>query len=162
MARCHAITKKGTACKAPPMEGKDHCISHAPKKTQESVGFGGSQPGAGRPASPRAVDVLRDRVEADIDRVLHPLWEALAADKGIMVGLGQGESMVEFIADHTVRIAAARELLDRAYGKPKQATEVTGADGAPVVGFDPKRLTDEELRQVVSIVGRGRGDSAAA
>jgi len=163
MSRCHAITKKGTACKAPPLEGEDHCISHAPKEKQASVGFGGAQPGSGRPAAPRAVDVLRERIERDIDRVLDPLWDALAADKGVVISLGGGETTVEHVTDHAIRIAAARELLDRAYGKPKQATEISGPEGGPVVtGFDPKRLSDDELRQVVSIVGRGRGDSATA
>ena len=28
-------------------------------------------------------------------------------------------------------VAAAREILDRAWGKPAQAVAVTGADGAP-------------------------------
>jgi hypothetical protein len=31
------------------------------------------------------------------------------------------------------RIAAAKEILDRAYGKAKQAIEATGPDGGPVV-----------------------------
>lgn len=30
------------------------------------------------------------------------------------------------------RVAAIKELLDRAYGKPKQSTEVTGLDQGPV------------------------------
>lgn len=161
MSRCLAITKRGSVCKAPPLAGTDHCISHAPKELQGSLGFGGPQPGSGRPPAPRAVDVLRERVEADIDRVLAPLFDALTATDGVTIKV-DGE--VEFFEtpDHTIRLAAVRELLDRAYGKAKQATEVTGADGGPVVGFDPKRLSDDELRQVVSIVGRGRGDSAAA
>lgn len=32
----------------------------------------------------------------------------------------------------TARIAAARELLDRGYGKPRQAIEHTGNDGGPI------------------------------
>jgi len=30
------------------------------------------------------------------------------------------------------RVAAAAHILDRAYGKPKQSTELTGADGGPI------------------------------
>ena len=32
----------------------------------------------------------------------------------------------------TARVTAIREILDRAWGKPKQTTEVTGAGGAPI------------------------------
>lgn len=34
--------------------------------------------------------------------------------------------------NHSARIAAAKELLDRGYGKSTQAVELTGADGQPI------------------------------
>jgi hypothetical protein len=34
--------------------------------------------------------------------------------------------------NHSARIAAAKELLDRGYGKSMQAVELTGADGGPL------------------------------
>lgn len=34
--------------------------------------------------------------------------------------------------NHSARIAAAKELLDRGYGKAKQAVELTGEDGGPI------------------------------
>jgi len=162
MSRCHAITKKGTACKAPPLEGEDHCISHAPKEKQASVGFGGAQPGSGRPSAPRAVDVLRERIERDIDRVLDPLWDALAADKGVVISLGGGETTVEHVTDHAIRIAAARELLDRAYGKPKQAVDVTTGDeplsSSPLVVLDPELR--EQARALLRRAAGARADQS--
>jgi hypothetical protein len=35
----------------------------------------------------------------------------------------------------SARIAAAKELLDRGYGKSTQAVEVGGIEGAPPLGF---------------------------
>lgn len=132
MSKCTSTTKKGAPCKAAPITGTDKCLAHADEKVRETIGFGGSQPGAGRPKNPRAVDVLRERIERDIDKVLDPLWDALDATNGVVVGNG-ASAEVEILPDYRTRIAAARELLDRGYGRPKQQTELTGADGGPVV-----------------------------
>jgi HEAT repeat protein len=35
--------------------------------------------------------------------------------------------------DPRISLAAAKEILDRAYGRPAQAVEVSGTDGAPIV-----------------------------
>jgi hypothetical protein len=44
--------------------------------------------------------------------------------------------------DAKISMAAAKEILDRAYGKPAQAVEVSGKDGGPVfaqiVEYNPK------------------------
>jgi hypothetical protein len=63
--------------------------------------------------------------------VIGALVDALTADRGVVVGQGESAS-VEFVPDHDARIKAARELLDRAYGKARQALEVTGDDGGPL------------------------------
>jgi hypothetical protein len=42
----------------------------------------------------------------------------------------------------TARIAAIRELLDRGYGRPRQAMEVSAPTGDPL---DPLRLLMEEI-----------------
>jgi hypothetical protein len=53
--------------------------------------------------------------------------------------------------DARVRIAAAKELLDRGYGKPSQEVVATG--GSVVLGF--ANLSDEELeRQAKAILDR--------
>lgn len=125
---CSATTKAGTPCQSPPLAGTELCMAHSPAKVRESRGFVADNGKAGRPRSPRAVDVLRERIEQDIDAVIAPLWEALAAEKSVVVGNGPS-AHVESVPDLPTRIAAARELLDRGYGKPKQATELSGAVG---------------------------------
>jgi hypothetical protein len=83
----------------------------------------------------------------------------LTADRGVVVGQGETAS-VEFVPDHDARIKAARELLDRAYGKARLALELTGEDGAPVAfdaadsGLDLRRLTLEQLEQLQELVAR--------
>lgn len=153
---CTGTTRKDTPCSAHPLKGRDVCISHASREVQESLGFGGSQPGAGRPPTPRAVDVLRERLEKNIDVVLEPLFDGLFANKGMTISLKGGGMEVVETPDHSTRIAAVRELLDRAYGKPKQATEITGADGGPVqVGsVDLSTLDADELIQLRELLSR--------
>lgn len=154
--RCTATTKKGKPCANLALDGLDTCLSHAPKEARESRGFGGAQPGAGRPKAPRAVDVLRERIERDVDRVLEPLFDALAADRGLALAIKGGGMEIGYSPDHPTRIQAARELLDRAYGKPKQVQELTGAEGSPlpqvVIPIDQDWQTDvaEALRDMVS------------
>jgi hypothetical protein len=70
------------------------------------------------------VDVLKERIEAGIDEVLKPLWDALTAERAVVVGNGP-TAYVESVKDHPTRIAAVRELLDRGYGRPKQVSEIT-------------------------------------
>lgn len=122
---CTATTKSGQPCKARPLKDQDTCLAHADKKTRDATGFAIT---GGRPPNPRAVDVLRERIEQDIDKVLNPLWDALDADRGVVVGNGPS-AHVDYVPDFSARIAAARELLDRGYGKPKQTSEVSGSLG---------------------------------
>jgi hypothetical protein len=57
------------------------------------------------------VDVIRERIEEDIEPVIAALIDALTADRGVVVGQGESAS-VERVPDHDARIKAARELLD--------------------------------------------------
>lgn len=125
---CTATTKSGEPCKAKPLKDTDRCLAHSDATTRESVGFVAANGFAGRKPNPRAVDVLRERIEQDIDKVLNPLWDALEADRGVVVGNGPS-AHVDYVPDFSARIAAARELLDRGYGKPKQTNEVSGNIG---------------------------------
>ncbi len=148
--KCSAITKNGEPCKAQPLKDADVCLAHADAATRESTGFVADNGKGGRPKNPRAVDVLKDKIEADVDKVLDPLWEALEADSGYVVGNGPSAEL-QMVADHRTRIAAARELLDRGYGKPKQQTEITGADSGPV-----------EIISIVPLDAEERSAKAAA
>lgn len=120
--KCQATTGSGKPCSRTALEDGDYCIAHADKETRESKGFGGAQPGAGRKPRPRAIDVLKERVEADIDRVLKPLFDALEAEKSVVVGNGP-TAHIETVPDIPTRKAAAAELLDRGYGRPKQTVD---------------------------------------
>lgn len=131
MSKCTATTKKGTACKAAPLTGTDRCLSHSDAKTRKDMHFVG-----GRKPNPRSIDLIRERIEQDIDSWMRVLLEARDANKTVQVGYGEN-AYTEVVPDHGARLAAFREAHDRAYGRPKQQTELTGADGGPVlVTFD--------------------------
>lgn len=151
--KCKGTNKTGKPCEANPRHDTGYCNAHSPKEVQESSGFGGSQPGAGRPPTPRAVDVLRERIERDIDRVLDPLWDALDAKRGLALAVKGGGMEIGYVPDHETRIKAARELLDRAYGRPKQQTEISGPDGEPL-RVDLSGLPDEDLEALARITGK--------
>src|SRR4051794_37110950 len=108
--RCTATTQKGEPCKAAPLKDSDVCLARSDEETRISMQFVGGGPGSGRPKQPRAVDVLKERIEAEVDKVLDPLWDALEADSGYVVGNGPTAEL-QMVADHRTRIAAARELL---------------------------------------------------
>lgn len=125
--------------------------------------FVGGGPGSGRPPAPRVVDVVRERIEQDMDAWYQVLLDARDATKPVMVGHGD-DAYTEHVPDHGVRLAAFREVMDRAYGKPKQATELSGPGGGPIAvgAVDLTRLSDDELRQVVELTERCRVDDSAA
>jgi len=143
-AHCKATTKRGTPCSSWPIPESEFCLAHD-QKAKESGRFGGPQPGAGRPKAPRAVDVLRERLEARIDEVLDPLFAALAAE-------------ADFGPDHRTRITAVRELLDRVYGKPKQVSEITGANGGPVQFTAPLDAAERSARAARLLKAQGLAD----
>lgn len=153
---CKGTTKAGKPCRAYAVGDTDRCMAHSPKNLQEKVGFGGAQEGAGRPPNPRYVDILRRRLEERADKYLDVLEDAIEAEKAIVVGAGESASL-EFVPDHVVRLRALAELLDRAYGKPRQATEVTGPDGGPIQTegrIDTSKLSDAELVELAQLLER--------
>ena len=117
---CTATTKAGLPCPCPPLREHDVCLAHANAAVQAAVGFGGSQPNAGRPPRSRFLDVQRAMIEADVGRILAVHYEALEAttDDGA--------------PDHAVRLRGAEALLDRAYGKPTTRREQSGPEGGVV------------------------------
>lgn len=85
------------------------------RKNQSSLG--GRRPGAGRPKGRKSDATLE--IEA---RAKEYAGDALKALADIAA---RGES-------ETARVSAAVALLDRGYGRPRQAVEHTGKDGGPV------------------------------
>ncbi|MHA6476179.1 hypothetical protein ACX1DW_01610 [Stutzerimonas sp. KH-1] len=73
---------------------------------------GGKRAGAGRPAG------SRNKVTADIKEIAQSFGEE--AIKSLVEIVRDGE------APHAARVSAVKELLDRGYGKAKQALEHSG------------------------------------
>lgn len=151
---CQATTRTGDPCKAHPLADGDFCLAHSDPDTRASVGFTADAGHlGGRPRNPRAVDVLREKIEQDIDSWLQVLVDAREAESGIVVGNGASASL-ETLPDHSTRIKAFLAAFDRAYGRPRQALEHTGEDGGPiqVTAFDLSRLEPEEKRALLALV----------
>jgi hypothetical protein len=159
---CAGKTKRGTRCKSTAVLENGLCMAHQPEEVREARGFGGSQPGAGAPRRPRATEVLRERVEAEIDKVLAPLFDGLEAQKPVVVSDGHLDGAhIEWADDMPTRLRAAADILDRVYGKPKQTTEIAGPDGGPVRVDVPR--TAQRASQVARILaGAGALPSPAA
>ena len=157
---CNATTKRGTPCTRPALADSLVCLAHSAKAVREEIGFGGPQIGSGRPTTPRVMDVLREKVEAAADEIVAVYLETLrTAEKPILVGLGMGEQRIEWVTDLGARMQAAERLLDRAYGRPKQTSEVEVSQPASI---DPKKLSDAELSALLVLIDKARPDEAVA
>jgi hypothetical protein len=109
------------------------------------MGFGGLQQGSGRPKAPRASEVLRERVETQIDRWLAPFEDALGA-----VNPAGGP-------DHRARMEAARAVLDRVYGKPASAATSNRGSDRHVHGEPIDEAIDAEIERLMNDLRR-QGD----
>jgi nickel-dependent lactate racemase len=171
---CKGTTQKGNPCKTAPLKDSDYCLAHGDQETRDLVGFGGSQPGAGRPAKPKPSEIARELVEEHIEATLRPHFNALGyeivldengahlTEKANGGAKLYGESKDGYINvsehdDLRAMIAASEKLLDRVYGRPKQVSEVSGPDGAPVQvasTFDLSKLSLDERRSLLELVER--------
>lgn len=62
--------------------------------------------------------------------------------------------------DEKTRIAAAKEILDRGYGRPAQAMELTGKDVGPI---ETKNMSDKEAARLAAYflkTAADQGDTA--
>lgn len=170
MARCKAKTRAGKPCKSPPLTGGDFCLSHD-VKAREKARFSGSQPNAGRPRLVTPMDAARQLVAEKIDALIRPHFKALGYDIEVtydrdgpslnLIELERGATIFgeskdgDVVAseyeDLAAQIAAAEKLMDRLWGRPKQAVEmsggmrVEGVDIAPITNADRER----EVRQIL-------------
>lgn len=163
---CKGITKKGKPCKAAPLKDRDVCLAHADAATRESTGFVPDNGKGGRPRTPRVVDVIREMIEEEMGPVLQALFEGLEADQGIALNVRGGGMEIGYVPDHATRIRAAKEILDRAYGRPKQETELTGPGGGPIEHDHVGIPTSQDFQSGVAAVlatagahGNGNGSS---
>lgn len=105
------------------------------------MGFVADNGKGGRPKNPRAVDILRKRLEEKADTLMEVYFDAAKAEAE------------PGIPDHVIRLRAVEALLDRAYGKPGQSLEVTGAEGGPIMSAD---VNDPEVRKLATELLRRR------
>jgi hypothetical protein len=161
--RCSAKTKRGTRCRAAPLKGTKRCSAHPLEP--DSARFGSPEQAreaglqGGRPRLPRPHEVLRERIENDIERWLAPLEAALGAGKPVVVWDGQErQHHIEFVEDPKLGMQAMKLAFDRVYGRPRQSVEISGSDGGPVrmaAAFDDPELR-EELHGLVRRVADAR------
>lgn len=151
---CDATNKAGSPCQAAPLLGRPYCRAHDPD-TPGNARFGGSN-GGGRPRKPRAGDVLRERIETDIDKWLKPLEDSLEAGRAVVVGTGPN-AWVEVVPDYAVRLRATADALDRVYGRPAQSHEVKHSGDASRLDAEIDALLAEMSRREGSDAPSGHG-----
>jgi len=102
---------------------------------------GGARPGAGRP--PGSVNRATAQARARLSELASAYSEAALETLADIARNGESEN---------ARVSAATALLDRAYGKPVQAAEVSGPDGGAIetherggVTLDVTKLDDTTL-----------------
>lgn len=149
--KCSATTNAGKPCGAPPRDGSDTCVSHASKEEKETLRFGGAQPGAGRPPRPKAIDIYREKVEAERDAWFKVLEDARDAERALVVGDGP-TAHIEHVDDHPTRLKAFKEAHDRVFGKAMQYHDVTTREEESEV--------DAEIRELLAEMDRREKASA--
>lgn len=65
--------------------------------------------------------------------------------------------LMQHAESEAAQVSAAKELLDRAYGRPAQAIHHSGS-----IARDVRELSDEELTAIASTIAGGSGGRAAA
>lgn len=162
---CAGTNSAGDPCGAAPLKGKDHCAAHDPEAPASSR-FGSPAQAreagrlGGRPALPKPSDIARRLIEENELALQRPYWRTLGYDVRIgnngpeLVELDEGGAKLFGTSkDGLVRVSshedleamqrAAERLQDRVYGRPKQQTEISGPEGAPIevvpIAPDPDR-----------------------
>jgi hypothetical protein len=141
---CSAKTKAGRPCANPVVRPSGLCVVHDPESPTAAIFAPGHPPTSpGKPANPKAVEILERMLEEQIETWLAPYWEAVTS--AVVTGTYEGKVIASDIADLGARMAATEKVLDRVYGKPTQRTEQqhTGSfDVAAFFGVDPLQPTD--------------------
>lgn len=101
---------------------------------------GGARPGAGRKRG------VVSEIKLNIAQVAREY--APAALQAL------GEIVVDPMAPHSARVQAANSLLDRAFGKPMSAMEVTGKDGGPIEHAVKARVVVVPPKEVAEVSSR--------
>ncbi len=163
-------TKSGKPCGAHPLKpgtviegvavSGDYCRSHDPD-LPDNARIQGAQPGAGRPRKVSPDQILRERIEAEVDAWLAPVEAAaLGAERPMqMWDAHEGRHKIVMVADPQLALKAIKFAYERAFGRPRQQIEVAGGgDGAPL-RISAELLTDPELREDLRAVKRRIADA---
>lgn len=78
MAACVAVTKSGRPCSCRAISGSDRCVSHLAPEHKAALGFGGPQPGSGRPRKPRATAIVAEAAADHAAELIAALRSAIA------------------------------------------------------------------------------------
>lgn len=178
---CKATNKAGLPCRASAW-ANGYCIAHQPAEVRKAVGHkSGTRDGQthrdGSRAIPIRVPELAKRiVEANAAAVLYPYLRALGlkamrekasgqivvvpdpAGRARLYGTSKdGRVVMSSYEDLGAMIAAAEKLLDRIYGRPKQALSIAGEPGQPGVGVQVSVAGDQnrafEVAQILASAG---------
>lgn len=179
--KCTKTTKAGKPCRGTPIAATDFktCLAHAPEEVRDKLRFGKEQEGAGRPPKPKATEIARRLVEENIAAVQRPYWRTLGYDVKIgpegpyLVELDEGGAKVYGTSqkDGSINVSdyddlgammtASDKLQDRAFGRPKQSTELSGEVGGTNTAQlerEIERLTERLAEMALD----GSRDSAGA
>lgn len=99
---------------------------------------GGKREGAGRPRGQRSA-ATKDQIAGISELARMHSETALSA---LVQIASQG-------ASEAARVSAANSILDRAFGRPLQAVEMSGPDGGPVQTIDVSKLSTGTLREIM-------------
>jgi hypothetical protein len=161
--RCKSKTKAGKRCRAAPLKGGETCSAHDRMRPDEdrfgSPIFSARAGASAKPRKPRPNDEVLRLATEHARAIVAPLFRTLGLDlhddgsvtrcpRAMIVAKHEGEVFASEVEDLGAQMAAAREILDRVHGKPRQALELAGAEDGPIavdVGLDLNRLSDDEL-----------------
>ena len=110
-------------------------------------GHGGARPGSGRKPGKVA--------QAKLDIA------GKASKHGVAALAVLVEVMKDSDAPAAARISAANALLDRGFGRPLQAVEMSGPEGGPIQTIDPSRMSTEALQELIEAMTYAPPDADA-
>lgn len=154
--RCKATTIRDEPCKSPSVQANGFCVAHQPQEVKDSIGFGGAQPGSGRPRRPREIELYQEVATEFQEEIRQALRDGLTAKRSVVVGNGP-DAHTEEVEDIPTRLKTVDMIADRLHGKPRQATEISGPEGHPLT---TNIISDPEIAEAARAVLRRAAPSS--
>lgn len=142
--RCKGKTKAGKRCRAAALKtgtmidgveaSGDFCRAHDPAiPSVTQLTTDDRRRGGEATRKPRPDEILRERIEEDIDRWLAPFEAALSSGKPVqMWDAAEGKHRIEYVPDPQLALKAVKLAFDRAFGRARQKVELSGEGGGAV------------------------------